>query len=154
MKVKHLLLVIGALPIIFVNPIYGKTKKDKKADMETISKTESPFRCNVGAFTEEQRKYHQSLSQELLKAVQEIREQPDGFSFCLPEDSSMVMKAAEFITLERLCCPFLAFQLTLTAEKGSLWVTLSGPEGVKDFLRAELGIDATVSEPKQEQKKQ
>ncbi len=137
MRVKHILLVICALPMIFAGTLAGKTKKEKKAAMET------PFRCNVGAMTDGQRGRYQTLSQELLNAIQEVREEPDGFSLRLPEDSSTVMKAAEFITLEQLCCPFLSFRLSLAKEKGPLWVTLSGPEGVKDFLRAELGIDAT-----------
>lgn len=145
---------MGALVLIFAGSIHGKTKKEKKDYMETKNITESPFRCNISAFTSAQREHYQTLSQELLKTIQEVREQPDGFSLRLAADSSMVMKAAEFITLERLCCPFLAFQLSLEAEKGPLWITLSGPEGVKDFLRAELGFDAVVPKPEPEQKKQ
>lgn len=140
------------LMIIFAGAIYGKTKKEKKAFIETINRTESPFRCNIGAFTAEQRDHYQALSQELRKAVQEVREQPDGFSLRLPADSSMVMKAAEFITLERLCCPFLSFQLSLEEEKGPLWITLSGREGVKDLLRLELGLEAAAQQPEQKKR--
>jgi len=48
--------------------------------------------------------------------------------------------AAEFITLERLCCPFLTLALEVERERGPLWLKLTGREGVKPFLRAELGL--------------
>lgn len=62
-------------------------------------------------------------------------------------------KAAEFITLERLCCPFLSFQLAVAEEKGPLWITLTGPEGVNDFLRLELELGPADPKPKPEQNK-
>jgi hypothetical protein len=48
--------------------------------------------------------------------------------------------AAEFMTLERLCCPFLTLTLEVERERGPLWLTLTGREGVKPFLQAELGL--------------
>ena len=46
--------------------------------------------------------------------------------------------AAEFIALERLCCPFLNFGLEIKAEGGPVWLRLSGREGVKAFIREEI----------------
>jgi hypothetical protein len=38
-----------------------------------------------------------------------------------------------------LCCPFFDFRLELRAD-GVLWLSLTGPEGVKDLLRAEMQL--------------
>ena len=41
---------------------------------------------------------------------------------------------------ERLCCPFLTFTLEVSPERGPLLLRLTGAEGVKDFIRAELHL--------------
>ena len=45
---------------------------------------------------------------------------------------------AEFMSMEHRCCPF--FRLTLEAEAGHdpLALRITGADGVKDFIRAEL----------------
>lgn len=64
----------------------------------------------------------------------------------LPQDSDVLLKLAEFIADERLCRPFLSFDLRVEAEGGPVWLRLIGPEGVKEFLRMELsGFDIAGS---------
>ena len=36
---------------------------------------------------------------------------PEGYAFCLPVEPNTLRKTVEFISLERLCCPFLSFAL-------------------------------------------
>jgi hypothetical protein len=151
MKAKHLLAAVSAFSIMSAGPVYAKA--EKKSGVETNKVTESVFRCNMNALTAAQSAYYQTLAQMLRETVQEIREQPDGFSLRLPADSATVRKAAEFITLERLCCPFLSFQLAVAKENEPLWITLTGPEGVKDFLRLEFGLGPADPEAKPEQNK-
>jgi hypothetical protein len=43
-----------------------------------------------------------------------------------------------FVAAERLCCPFLRFELVVSPERGPLRLSITGPEGAKGFLRAEL----------------
>ncbi len=69
---------------------------------------------------------------------------PDGYAIRLANQDEILMQVAEFISLERVCCPFLNFQLEIEAERGSLWLRLSGREGAKDFLAAELGLETWV----------
>ena len=104
--------------------------------METI--TNSPLACNMAAFNTEQGKRHQTLTQQLFESVEDIQELPGGYAFRLPMRSSLYMAVAEFITLERLCCPFLNFVLEVEPEEGPLWLKLTGPDGVKQFLQAEF----------------
>ena len=102
--------------------------------------SESPIACNMNALDKEQRRHHQSLTAQLRAAVQETRELPVGYSFRLPSDEATIQRAAEWITLERRCCPFLAFGLEAGRENGPLWLNLTGREGVKPFLKIEFGI--------------
>ncbi|HKI03210.1 MAG TPA: hypothetical protein VKK31_14630 [Thermoanaerobaculia bacterium] len=45
----------------------------------------------------------------------------------------------DFITKERLCCPFFGFALQVEPEGGALWLNLTGRQGVKPFIVAEIG---------------
>jgi hypothetical protein len=101
---------------------------------------ESPFICDLTAMDTEQRARHRVVAQHLHGAIQEARELPDGYALRFPGEPSTVFMAAEFMTLERLCCPFLTLTLEVERERGPLWLKLTGRAGVKPFLRAELGL--------------
>jgi hypothetical protein len=113
-------------------------EKEKKMSKNVIS--ESPIACNLNALDKEQRRRHQSLTEQLHAATQETRELPAGYSFRLPSDEATIQMTAEWIMLERRCCPFIAFGLDVGREGGPLWLNLTGREGVKAFLKTELGL--------------
>jgi hypothetical protein len=94
--------------------------------------------CRMDAMNASQRMRHADLLDRLRSGVQEVRELPDGFAFRLPREEWST--AAEFVSLERLCCPFLGFALELEQEAGPLWLRMTGREGAKDILRKELSI--------------
>lgn len=100
---------------------------------------ESSFACNMTALTPEERKAHIAAIAQVFGAVEEIRELPDGYSFRVTNDTPMLLKLADFISKERLCCPFFGFSLELEPEGGDLWLSLLGREGVKPFIQAEIG---------------
>src|SRR5436305_10154840 len=100
---------------------------------------ESPLACDMSAFAPAERSRHLAAIEEVFGAVKEIRELPDGYAFRLPGESAWVMKIADFITRERLCCPFFGFALELEPEGGALWLSLTGREGIKPFVLAEIG---------------
>jgi hypothetical protein len=101
---------------------------------------ESPFICDLTAMDGEQRARHHIVVRQLHGAVQEIRELSDGYALRFAVEPSMVLTAAEFITLERLCCPFITFGLEVESDRGPMWLKLTGRAGVKQFLQAELGL--------------
>lgn len=41
---------------------------------------------------------------------------------------------ADTIDAERQCCRFLQFDVTVEQDGGPIWLTLSGPEGTREFL--------------------
>lgn len=101
---------------------------------------ESPIACTLTALTAEQRTRRHTLAQHMRGARQEIRELPDGYAFRYPADPLLCLTVAEFMTLERLCCPFFSLTLELEREDGPLWLRITGREGVKQFLKAELNL--------------
>jgi hypothetical protein len=104
---------------------------------------QTAFFCDLTALNAEQRERYQEVRAQLQKTVQEIREVANGYAFRHPAEISVLLLLAEFIDLESRCCPFLDFRLEVKTERGPAWLVLTGPEGVKEFLRAELGIAET-----------
>lgn len=100
---------------------------------------ETTFACDMFALTPDERTHHASASEALFAEVQEIRESANGYTFRLPQESSTLPRVADFITYERLCCPFFAFNVEVEPQGGPIWVGLLGEEGVKAFIIAELG---------------
>lgn len=70
--------------------------------------------------------------------VGDIVELSDGLAFGFPADAYDTV--VRFVAGERLCCPFLAFALEIGPARGALWLRLTGPPGIKEFLRAELHL--------------
>jgi len=91
------------------------------------------------AIEPEQREQHVAMAIAVFRAVQEIHELPDGYAFRLPNDPPLLLKTAEFIMREKLCCPFFSFKVEVEAEGGPLWLQLRGREGIKPFIQAEIG---------------
>ena len=99
---------------------------------------QSAFACNRLALTPEQRKRHfDELGPKLHSLKKNVRELPNGYEFEFPADSSTVQLAAEWAVGERACCPFFDIDLRLEREGGSLWLALTGREGVKQFIEAD-----------------
>jgi hypothetical protein len=74
----------------------------------------------------------------LFGAVLEVKELPDGYAFRLPVSTDTLMDTAAFIANERLCCPFLVFNLTVEEQSAALWLSVTGRGEVKAFVRAEF----------------
>jgi hypothetical protein len=106
---------------------------------EQKTKMESPFACDMSAIKPDQRPQHIATAGQLFRAVESIRELRDGYAFQLPYESNTLQLIAEFISLERLCCPFFGFTIEIEPEGGEVWLQLTGREGVKPFIRAEIG---------------
>lgn len=105
---------------------------------------QTAFVCDLTALNAEQRKRYQVVLEKLQDSVQEVKEVANGYAFRHPAHVSVLLLLAEFIRLERRCCPFLDFTLKVETEHGPAWLTVTGPKGVKEFLEMELGIDGNL----------
>ena len=76
----------------------------------------------------------------LQRQIIERREQENGYAFRFEGSDAVLDELNEFIKTERACCPFFTFDLSVKSENSAVWLQLSGPDGVKDFIRDELGF--------------
>lgn len=102
------------------------------------SSTQIPLACNMSVFTPAERELHVQTTKELFQALQATRNAEHGYEFSFPHRSEIIVKVAEFISRERLCCPFLEFTLKVPPGTEPITLLLTGPEGTQDFLRAEF----------------
>ena len=100
----------------------------------------APFACNLKAFTPDQRVRWRLLIERVTSAVTEARELKDGYGLRVNTGQAPLVEVAEWIDLERRCCPFFDFQMDVHGEDGSLWVSLKGRDGVKDFINADFPL--------------
>ena len=96
----------------------------------------SSLACDLTAIPPEERDDHLSEGQELFYAALESQELVDGFAFRFSPESDVILAVAEFISRERLCCPFLSFTIDLKPQGGSLWLRITGPAEAKAVLKA------------------
>jgi hypothetical protein len=86
-----------------------------------------------------QRGPHLANANALFNDVSEIHELDNGYAFCFGSETKVLERLGQFIALERLCCPFFGFTVDVEPEGGQIWLRLTGRDGVKPFIRAELG---------------
>ena len=105
----------------------------------------SPFACDMSAIEPDRRGEHMATIDELFRAVEDIQELPNGYAFKLANEPDVFFRTAKFIALEGLCCPFFGFALEVEPEGGAVWLSLTGRDGVKSFIVAEIGDHLTKS---------
>lgn len=71
-------------------------------------------------------------------SVQEI---PYGYAFSYPNQPSLLLKIAEWISYENRCCPFIKFSLYVSGEVDSIRLELTGSEEVENLLREEFHLE-------------
>ena len=97
------------------------------------------FACNMKAMSPEERKRQSEVLSPGLRASKlSSKELADGYEFQFPSDAKTYQMVAEWIGNERLCCPFFDFDLRVGDASAPMSLKISGPEGVKQFIRAEL----------------
>ena len=96
------------------------------------------FACNLKAIGVAERPRHNDLSRRLRSAVRDRSELSDGYALKLDGKTISLPEVAEWIAMERLCCPFLTLELSASGNQADWLLKLIGPEGVKPLLRAEF----------------
>ena len=143
MKTGEVARAAGSLLYSGANRVKGAAMNERTVDHtagQQQDQAKTTFACNMLALDVEQRIRHETQVRSLRDWQLEIRELPNGFAFRFSNEAKMIHELAEFIANERLCCPFFDFELKLEREGGSLWMSITGREGVKPFIRMEFGF--------------
>jgi hypothetical protein len=94
-----------------------------------MTTTQTNLACNLNAHTPEQRVCHHELLIGILAEKLEAHEQANGYTIPLPAETGLIAEVAEYISLERLCCPSLRLSLRCEANNGPLVLEISGADG-------------------------
>ncbi len=119
----------------------GKTMQTEKTPQDDVI-----IACDPNAIPADMRDRWVETGKQVYAAVQEMQEMPEGYGFRLPPDSAMLLKVAEYIANERLCCPFIRFTLEIEPNRGSFWLRLTGGEGVKEYMRSVFEVHDLLNE--------
>ncbi|HEX8247777.1 MAG TPA: hypothetical protein VF599_06380 [Pyrinomonadaceae bacterium] len=82
------------------------------------------------------REREQAVLQKFGQMILERKELAAGYGFRFASDDDLLREIIEMIILERKCCPFLDFKITLKAGSADLWLELTGAKGAKEFIAA------------------
>jgi hypothetical protein len=97
--------------------------------------------CVPSAIPAPERARHFVLARELLNKAAERADLPDGYAFRFAADK--LVELVRFIDNERKCCPFMTFHLQIGPQAGPIWLRMTGPEGTREVLQAELSLQSS-----------
>lgn len=100
--------------------------------------------CIPAAIPATERVSHFALGRQLFTELAEERlELPDGYALRFRQEAFEAI--ARFVANERKCCPFLDFELEVARESGPLWLRMTGPDGTRRVLQAELNLPGSCA---------
>jgi hypothetical protein len=102
-----------------------------------VADQQIPIACNLSRLNEIQRRREQELLWKFRAHWVREAETDDGVWVSIPADPDELAELGELLGLERLCCPFLKFQLEVTQEERCR-LYIAGPPGAKDFVLMEF----------------
>jgi hypothetical protein len=114
--------------------IAGLMLMNHEAAAQQPAQTAGGLTCNINGIPLQKRVRYWRLGQALRQAVQERQELPDGYAFQMDTAQIGTGQLVEWIELERQCCPFFGFEVRWSRQNGPVWLHLTGPEGIKDFI--------------------
>ena len=106
--------------------------------------TQSKFYCNTKALNPTERARHKLLTDKLVAQRARIVETETGYEFQYSPYTVSLAELTEWVAAESKCCPFFGFHIDLENEGTLLCLRLTGEKGVKEFVRAEFLVSATL----------
>ena len=97
-----------------------------------------PVACTLGPAAIKARR--EDLLGGLLHRAEERLELANGYQVRFPSNEGMLAAIASVVELERQCCRFLRFELTVDPDGGPIWLELTGPPGTREFLDGMLDL--------------
>lgn len=110
------------------------TDSSKTGCLDDCRKTE--FYCKLTSPELQQRKA--TVITSLKKKILETKELENGYAYKFHGTDQMIGELTTFIKTERECCDFFTFTIVVAGDKSTVWLELTGEEGVKDFIKSEL----------------
>jgi hypothetical protein len=96
------------------------------------------FACDLKAIAAADRPRYNELVLRIRGSIRERAETPNGYAFQLDSAAVTLAETAEWIGMERLCCPFLTLQLSASGAYAEWRLAITGPLGAKELIAAEF----------------
>jgi len=93
-----------------------------------------PIACTLGPAALKARR--EGLLVNLVQRAQEHQEIPNGHRLRFAADGDILLAIATTVELERQCCRFLQFTVTVAPDGGPISLDLTGPPGSSEFVAA------------------
>jgi hypothetical protein len=90
------------------------------------------------AISAAERPRYSDLVKRIRAAIRDRSEISNGYAFKMDGKAVTLPEAAEWVSMERLCCPFLTLQLSASGNQADWLLTLTGPIGVKQLITVEF----------------
>jgi hypothetical protein len=100
--------------------------------------TNLPIACTLGPAALKARR--EDLLGGLVRRAAERVDVPNGYCVRFDPSDDILSAIAKVIEVERQCCRFLTFELTIQADDGPIWLQFSGPTGTREFLAGMLDL--------------
>lgn len=98
-----------------------------------------PVACSLTDSELQERR--RGILQKVRNAVVEVRELENGYAYSFPANADWLFEMAKLIDLERQCCRFMQFCVTVEPANGPIWLQMTGPTGTKEFIKATFYSD-------------
>ncbi|MDR2272066.1 MAG: hypothetical protein LBF27_14265 [Sphingobacterium sp.] len=132
---------------IFIISLLALSIRGKSQDRETKNLTSCTESCSDKCSTKtlackltspELQKRKETVIASLKKQVIKKNEIENGYTFEFEGDDKIIDELTEFIKTERLCCDFFDFEIKVSGDRSAALLSITGPEGVKEFINSEL----------------
>lgn len=98
-----------------------------------------PIACDMNAIAPVDQPAHAGALEALMDACLGFAEESEAVTFRYPAEPELLATAGRWMGLERQCCAFFDFDLSLAAGAEEFTVRVGGAPGVKEFLLANMG---------------
>lgn len=141
---KLSLIIAGILIVVVLAcTVFAQTSKGKDSCTgedacykKTQSKENRSFSCKLT--TPELRQRKETVIRSLKNKILEKKELTDGYQYKFDGADVVLDELTEFVKTERACCDFFNFTLVVSGDAKRATLDITGPEGVKEFIRTEL----------------
>ena len=97
-----------------------------------------PIVCTLGTAALKARR--EDLLGGLVRRAEERMELVNGCRVRFMPAKDILATIATIIEVERQCCQFLTFRLTVEPDDGPIWLEFTGPPGTREFLAGMLDV--------------
>lgn len=82
----------------------------------------------------EMRERRRTILDSVRSAVRSVTNLPLGFAYSFEAKPEVVVQVARLVELERVCCAFLTFRITVEAGNESICLEITGPPEAKAVI--------------------